>query len=737
MKRFILSDLLIKASLLCLSVMLIASGSLMAQNLDTRTDRGYGTLQAHLLKRITRRLDSVYVYIKVVQAARPPGSPQAALGDAEFSFSIDEIGLGANATIDTTPNIASHIVRRGAWDGANNPDYLPMTITRGLGGKYIIVRVRKRPTLANPSSASLLAGNIVLDETDPSFDSDPLSVVVFGFKVINCQGKIALNWKRRNLVSNISTSQVIGYINPFKSDERFGGLDYRQSDNLPFLLRKPLAKPLANRNNLPQNVLISWNRPKKSSIYSAPTAYSVVIMDGRTKAVRRVVQLDAGTLEYRYYTVPNDSVCARVFAKSIYCQGDSVGSDTICGRAQSCAILKLRSVVIKPTADTSICPLSAYTITVDTAALRSRGLNTVKLDNPTFIFDGVGQSSPSYTFSAPIVDRVVTVTYRDINNCFADSTIRIRVKALRFIDPRTTVQIDGDTVICNRNRDSLRLIKTGDNLNYSWRIVKGNGRFRKRSGQTLILVPTLTNVDAASYVPGNDPITGKLEADTVIVEVSEGCFGITKQFKFRTVEAPSVTARVNPADFIVGDPGKVYVGTPVRFQIRNGQGGETYVWDFGDGTPVVNQAYPDSVVSHTFDGITTYDIKLTTTGASGCSTTEVIRITVKTRSQNPTGESPFYVPNAFSPLAQGEQNQYFRISGEIKRGSSFAMKVYDRWGIEVYSTTSADEAINSGWSGKKNNSGDYLDSGNYTYTIACTLQDGKKIEQSGNITLIR
>jgi gliding motility-associated-like protein len=86
------------------------------------------------------------------------------------------------------------------------------------------------------------------------------------------------------------------------------------------------------------------------------------------------------------------------------------------------------------------------------------------------------------------------------------------------------------------------------------------------------------------------------------------------------------------------------------------------------------------------------------------------------------------VPSAFSPNGDG-MNDVLYVRGF--RIASFHMRVFDRWGKEVFDT----EDKEKGWDGRQN--GNELPADTYGYVIDVAYTDGTREQKSGSITLLR
>jgi gliding motility-associated-like protein len=89
---------------------------------------------------------------------------------------------------------------------------------------------------------------------------------------------------------------------------------------------------------------------------------------------------------------------------------------------------------------------------------------------------------------------------------------------------------------------------------------------------------------------------------------------------------------------------------------------------------------------------------------------------------------PFFVPNAFSPNGDGN-NDVFQIFGQSIK--TITLKVFNRWGELVYQSDNQFDA----WDGSYK--GQLQMPGVFTYTAQVTYLDSRKSEVKGTVTLIR
>ena len=128
---------------------------------------------------------------------------------------------------------------------------------------------------------------------------------------------------------------------------------------------------------------------------------------------------------------------------------------------------------------------------------------------------------------------------------------------------------------------------------------------------------------------------------------------------------------------------------------------------------------------------TTTIYKVTVTDTTGCSNSDTVGIFV-----NPyrCGESEVFVPNAFTPNNDGE-NDFLRVRGEDIQELYFA--IYNRWGEVVYESTDINmiSEESKGWDGK--HKGNDLSPGVFVYYLKAVCKGQNEFLKKGNITLIR
>jgi gliding motility-associated-like protein len=144
--------------------------------------------------------------------------------------------------------------------------------------------------------------------------------------------------------------------------------------------------------------------------------------------------------------------------------------------------------------------------------------------------------------------------------------------------------------------------------------------------------------------------------------------------------------------------------------------GATYSWTPTEGLSCTDCANPIASPSET----TTYVVSVLT--AEGCADTAMVTIFVTT----PCGE--LFLPTIFSPNGDALNDELCLLGGCV---AELDLKIYDRWGELVFETTSPSICWDGYFRGKPMNSAVFV------YKLFARLTDGKEVETSGNVNLVR
>ncbi|MEI6765365.1 MAG: gliding motility-associated C-terminal domain-containing protein [Bacteroidota bacterium] len=151
-------------------------------------------------------------------------------------------------------------------------------------------------------------------------------------------------------------------------------------------------------------------------------------------------------------------------------------------------------------------------------------------------------------------------------------------------------------------------------------------------------------------------------------------------------------------------------------------GATSWNWDFGDKTSTSGV----TAVEHTFLGAGKFNVTLAVKDAYNCTDTAVQVIQIEL-------PSLYFIPNAFTPNADGTNEEF----GPIWRDKSVLVKyefiVYDRWGAQVFYTNNPDQ----GWNGTSFNGSETAADGVYSWLMTVTEKPEFERQYAGSLTLYR
>lgn len=196
---------------------------------------------------------------------------------------------------------------------------------------------------------------------------------------------------------------------------------------------------------------------------------------------------------------------------------------------------------------------------------------------------------------------------------------------------------------------------------------------------------------------------------------SDGC-NISTTTTINVWPGPDASFETFP-DITTPDEPRVYF-------YNNSTNEDFWSWDFGDpDSYTLNYSTAESPF-HDFNNPGTYNVLLSISNQYGCSDTATHTVLV-------LDPLAFWIPNAFSPNGN-LVNDFFGPSGIGIIEESFVMRIFDRWGKELYFT----KDLNAPWNGKDLSSGKTFPDGVYSYQIYITDERGYHHEYLGTVTLL-
>lgn len=154
--------------------------------------------------------------------------------------------------------------------------------------------------------------------------------------------------------------------------------------------------------------------------------------------------------------------------------------------------------------------------------------------------------------------------------------------------------------------------------------------------------------------------------------------------------------------------------------LDNSTGGNSGIWDLGDGT---QRSYnPGQSITHTYADTGTFPVTLRISNSGGCTDSVTINICVEPA-------TTLYVPNAFTPNADGRNDQFRAVGIGIV---SYRMMVFNRWGEKLFESND----MTIGWDGTYR--GERVENDVYTYLIAYTDITSPVVKyQKGVVAVVR
>ena len=270
-----------------------------------------------------------------------------------------------------------------------------------------------------------------------------------------------------------------------------------------------------------------------------------------------------------------------------------------------------------------------------------------------------------------------TIVGGNANGCDSIVTLNLTIQTLPLVNASSK------SSICEG--EELELFATlVVGANYQW---SGPNGFTSQEQN-----PTLTTTNAMS--------TGSYQ---VIASLGANCLAIGQVY---------VTVHPLPVlnSLVITDSCKSEVGQIIPNPVSPNPP-FSYLWDDGSTDPILT-------------GLAEGDYSVTVTDGATCSMTETFHVDNVFDDCN----CFVYVANAFSPNGDGN-NDFIPVRGECVSILSF--KIFNRWGNLVFET----DQLNEGWDGYYK--GELQDIGVYVYTVEATFENGKTVQESGDISLIK
>ncbi|MBL4594705.1 MAG: gliding motility-associated C-terminal domain-containing protein, partial [Flavobacteriales bacterium] len=328
--------------------------------------------------------------------------------------------------------------------------------------------------------------------------------------------------------------------------------------------------------------------------------------------------------------------------------------------------------------DTSLCEGSPYLISANI----SGGIGTYSFNWN----NGLGQGQGPFVV-APLSNTNYIVTVTDVCGNSINQVITVNVSPLPnvYLQPQTSTACG--SVELNLNNSS----SNPSGATYFWDFGDGSNSTQEN--------PTKTYTQTGNY--------------NVILTVTspQGCIG-SAQTNMNVTVNPKPIAQF---DF---DPKETTILNPLITFDNYSIDADYYNWTFGDGGTSI-QANP----IHNYEKEGTYFITLIASNTFGCKDTVMAELLIEPHFN-------FYIPNAFTPDNDGN-NDIFTAVGEAI--DEFSMVIFNRWGEQIYETSS----LEKGWNGSAKGGSEVSMEGVYVYKIRIKDWQGVNHKFIGHVSLLK
>lgn len=328
------------------------------------------------------------------------------------------------------------------------------------------------------------------------------------------------------------------------------------------------------------------------------------------------------------------------------------------------------------TATGTIAITATPTVTVNDASICEGQTATLTASGASSYTWSPNVGSTATVAPAPTTATSFTVT-GDVLGCTATAVSNVTV------DATPTITVSSDSVCAG---DAATLTANGA-VSYTW-LPGGNTGATITVNPTQTTTYTVTGLTAASC-PGTG--TGTVTAYPLPVAAFND----------------PATINLSEADILFSD--------------QSSNAG-AWAWDFGDGSPTALSTSQNP--QHIYADTGLYNISLIVVSPGGCVDSVLHDIYI-------VPDVIVFIPNSFTPDGD-ELNDGFAVKGAGIQEDSFELRIFDRWGEQVFHT----KDIYEQWIGD-NDGGDECQQDVYVYILTIKDNFGKEKKYLGNITLLR
>jgi hypothetical protein len=294
----------------------------------------------------------------------------------------------------------------------------------------------------------------------------------------------------------------------------------------------------------------------------------------------------------------------------------------------------------------------------------------------------------------PTASTTYTFAVVDANGCADSATVFVRVNPIPVAGFSANV-VAGCAPVCVNFTDTSTVTAPGIITAWSWDFGDGN-------------TSTTASPSHCYSTPGNY---------TVILQVTtaDGCTETITMTNYINVFPVPV------ADFEASPQPTTLVNSTITFTDLSTFASQ-WQWSFGD---VLNSSSNIQNPQFTYQSPECFEVVLQVTSADGCVDTASQTICI-------SPDVTIYVPNTFTPDGNGQNELFFPVMSGINP-DKYEMRIYDRWGNEIFYTSDVAE----GWDGTVLGTNTLCQVDTYVWALNVTDMDGRFHYARGIVNLIR
>lgn len=356
-----------------------------------------------------------------------------------------------------------------------------------------------------------------------------------------------------------------------------------------------------------------------------------------------------------------------------------------------CAGTATVTVGINSNLTLSVTPQNAELCTGGSITLDANGAINYVWSPPT----GLSSTAGSSVIASPGATTTYTVNGNNNNSCTGSTTVTVLVGGMPEIN-FTAFPLSG----CEPLRVDFTDATTPIPDTWSWNFGDPQTNLMNHSN--------IQNPTHIYQYPGTYGVT-------LNVTAMGGCSG--------TLFIPDmITVYPMPNAFFVAQPEIASELDPTILFYDQSILAEHWYWNFGDYNSLTNNSDIQNP-SHLYPDTGIYNVTLVVGTRFGCYDSVTKQVYIEPNVS-------FYVPNVFTPNLDG-RNEVFICKGEGVDNNTFTLRLFNRWGSQVFYSSDLFE----GWNGEYN--GKPAETGVYTYLVTFSDIKGKYHKLKGVVTLYR